>query len=56
MRRLKIIRRKSRCMIGARALSGQRPDDERSPVLATGLKVAVLMLQVIGSLLQLWRR
>jgi hypothetical protein len=56
MKTPKIVRRKSRDCTNdhSRPRSGQ--EAEQASVFTTGLKLLVLMLQVAGALLQLWRR
>jgi hypothetical protein len=56
MKTLKIFRRKPRHLRDERRGAGSAGDDEGAPVLATGLKLAVLTLQVVGALVQLLRR
>jgi hypothetical protein len=56
MKTLKFFRRKPRHPRDERRGAGQAGDDEGAPRLATGLKLAVLTLQVVGALVQLLRR
>lgn len=56
MKTPKIFRRKPRHLRDERRGSGQSGDDEGAPGLATGLKLTVLALQVIGAVVQLMRR
>jgi hypothetical protein len=55
MKAPKILRRKPRHLTEDHSAAlGQ--DNERAPVLTSGLRILVLMLQVAGALLSLWRR